>query len=317
MRLGIRPFAHGLHDVGARCYAWIQPDGGWGWSNAGLVVDGDQSLLVDTLFDLKLTRAMLSVMRDAEPAATRTIDTLVNTHANPDHCNGNELVAEAEIIASEAAAEEMASQSPERLAALMHQAPGMGETGRFLVEAFSAFDFDGIRQTLPTMTFEGEYRMRVGDKPIFLKQFGPCHTTGDILVYVPDERLIFTGDILFIESHPILWAGPVANWIAACDHILELPLDIVVPGHGPITDKQGVRAVRDYLVYVREEAKTRFEAGLSVYDAAMDISLAAYDSWGDAERIVVNVATLYREFGSAEQPADPFELMAKIRRERG
>ena len=91
---------------------------------------------------------------------------------------------------------------------------------------------------------------------------------------------------------------------------------MVVPGHGPLTDKHGVRAVRDYLVYVREEAKTRFEAGLSVYDAAMDISLADFDSWGDAERIVVNVATLYREFGSTEQPGDPFALMAKIRRER-
>ncbi len=316
MRLGIRPFARGLHDVGDRCYAWIQPDGGWGWSNAGLVVDGDRSLLVDTLFDLKLTRAMLSGMRDAEPAATRRFDMLVNTHANPDHCNGNELVAEAEIIASRAASEEMAAQSPDRLAALMRQAPDMGETGRFLLEAFGAFDFEGIKQTLPTMTFEGEYRTRVGDKAILLKQFGPCHTTGDILVYVPDERLIFTGDILFIESHPILWAGPVTNWITACDHILELSLDMVVPGHGPLTDKHGVRAVRDYLVYVREEAKTRFEAGLSVYDAAMDISLADFDSWGDAERIVVNVATLYREFGSNEQPTDPFELMAKIRRER-
>ena len=316
MRLGIRPFAHGLHDVGDRCYAWIQPDGGWGWSNAGLVVDGDQSLLVDTLFDLKLTRAMLYGMRDAEPAATRTIDKLVNTHANPDHCNGNELVAEAEIIASRAAAEEMAAHSPAQHAALMRQAPDMGETGQFLLEAFSAFDFEGIKQTLPTVTFEGEFRTRVGDKAIVLKQFGPCHTSGDILVYVPDDRLIFTGDILFIESHPILWAGPVANWIAACDHILELSLDMVVPGHGPLTDKHGVQAVRDYLVYVREEAKTRFEAGLSVYDAAMDISLADFDSWGDAERIVVNVATLYREFGSTEQPADPFELMAKIRRER-
>ena len=316
MTLGIRPFRHGLHEVGARCYAWIQPDGGWGWSNAGLVVDGGKSLLVDTLFDLKLTRAMLSGMRDAEPVATRTFDKLVNTHANPDHCNGNELVSEAEIIASRAAAEEMAAQSPDRLVALMRQAPVMGETGRFLMEAFGDFDFQGLTQTLPTTTFEGEYKTRIGDKPVVLKQFGPCHTTGDIVVYVPDDRLVFTGDILFIEGHPVLWVGPVANWIGACDYLLELPVDVVVPGHGPVTGKRGVQAVRDYLVYVRNQAKTRYDAGLSVYDATMDISLTDFDSWGDAERIVVNVATLYREFGSTEQPGDPFELMAKIRRER-
>ena len=316
MTLGVRPFTHGLHELGSRCYAWIQPDGGWGWSNAGLIVDGDESLLVDTLFDLKLTRAMLAGMRDAEPVAARNVDKLVNTHANPDHCNGNELVAGAEIIASRAAADEMTAQSPERLAMLMGAAPGMGETGRFLIDAFGAFDFEGITQVLPTTTFEGHHRTRVGDKSIVLKQFGPCHTAGDILVYVPDDRLIFTGDILFIEGHPILWAGPVANWIAACDYMLGLPVEVVVPGHGPVTDKRGIQAVRDYLVYVRDEARIRFDAGLSVHDAAMDISLADFDSWGDAERIVVNVATLYREFGSAEQPGDPFALMARIRSER-
>jgi len=316
MTLGIRPFTHGLHDVGAGCYAWIQPDGGWGWSNAGLVVDGDQSLLVDTLFDLKLTRTMLAGMRDAEPVATRAFDKLVNTHANADHCNGNELVAEAEIIASKATADELAAESPDRLAVLMRQAPNMGETGEFLIEAFSAFDFEGITQTLPTTTFESDFETRVGDKRVVLKQVGPCHTTGDILAHVPDEALIYTGDILFIEGHPILWVGPVGNWIAACDYMLGLPVDVVVPGHGPITDKRGVRAMRDYLVYVRDEARSRFDAGLSIYDAAMDISLADYDSWGDAERIVVNVATLYREFGATEQPANPFELMARIRKAR-
>ena len=316
MTLGIRPFKHGLHDVGTRCYAWIQPDGGWGWSNAGLVVDGDESLLVDTLFDLKLTRAMLDGMRRAEAVAARRFDKLVNTHADPDHCNGNELVAEAEIIASRAAALQMAAEGPDRLVALMRQAPAMGETGRFLLEAFSAFDFEGITQTLPTTTFEGEYETHVGDKRVVLKQVGPCHSAGDILVHVPDDKLIFTGDIVFVGGHPIMWTGPAANWIAACDHILELPVEVVVPGHGPITDKRGVQAVRDYLVYVRDEARARFDAGLSVYDAAMDISLAGFDSWGEAERIVVNVATLYREFGSTEPSGDPIELMARIRSER-
>jgi len=319
MTLGVRPFTHGLHEIGAGCHAWIQPDGGWGWSNAGLVVDGEESLLVDTLFDLGLSRTMLAAMRDAEPLAAHDIDKLVNTHANPDHCNGNELVSGAEIIASRAAAEEMPAQSPEQLAMLMRQAPGMGEAGRFLIEVFGAFDFEGITQTLPTTTFEGEHRTRVGDKSIVLKQFGPCHSAGDVLVHVLDDRVVFTGDILFVEGHPVMWAGPVANWIAACDYMLALPVDVVVPGHGPVTDKRGVQAVRDYLVYVRDEARARFDAGMSAYDAALDISLADFDSWGDAERIVVNVATLYREFGARGQPREPgelFALMARIRGER-
>jgi glyoxylase-like metal-dependent hydrolase (beta-lactamase superfamily II) len=130
---------------------------------------------------------------------------------------------------------------------------------------------------------------------------------------------VFTGDILFVEGHPIVWAGPVQNWIDACDHILTLDAETIVPGHGPVTDARGVRAVRDYLDYVRREATKRHAAGMPVYEAALDISLADYDSWGDAERIVVNVAAVYRELDRDPGPFDPvaaFGLMARIRKAR-
>src|SRR6187401_240374 len=106
----------GLHDVADGCHAYLQPDGGWGWSNAGLVAGDGASLLVDTLFDLKLTADMLDAMRvvtDTSPIAT-----LVNTHANGDHCYGNQLVDQAEIIASSATAHEMAEVPPAMMAAL-------------------------------------------------------------------------------------------------------------------------------------------------------------------------------------------------------
>ena len=154
MNLSIRPFTHGLHDLGSGGYAWIQPDGGWGWSNAGLIVDGEESLLVDTLFDLKLTQEMLNAMSRAEPNATQSFNTLVNTHANGDHCNGNELVHGAEIISSVATAAELAEESPDRLATMMRSAPDLGEVGEFLQHCFGAFDFEGITPTLPTRTFE-------------------------------------------------------------------------------------------------------------------------------------------------------------------
>ncbi len=92
-------YTKGLHDLGNSVYAYLQPDGTWGWSNAGLITDGEATLLVDTLFDLKLTREMLDTMRRSVQAAAR-IDMVVNTHANGDHCYGNQLVADAQIIAS-------------------------------------------------------------------------------------------------------------------------------------------------------------------------------------------------------------------------
>lgn len=314
--LGTRPFERGLTDLGTGSYAWLQPDGGWGWSNAGLIVDGDRALLVDTLFDLPLTAEMLGAMRAAEPRAA--IGTVVNTHANGDHCNGNELVTGAEIIASKATAEELAAEPRGMMATLMSRTAEMGETGEFLEHCFSAFQFEGITPTHPTRTFEGRLDVTVGSKNVALRQVGPAHTRGDILVHVPEDRTVFTGDILFVEGHPIIWAGPIRNWIDACNYMLSLDVETVVPGHGPITDPRGVEAVRDYLTYVRDEARARYDAGMPIYEAALDISLADYDSWGDAERIVINVASLYREFGApgSQSVMELFGLMARIHKER-
>lgn len=301
----------GLHDLGNGLWTYLQPDGGWGLSNAGLVVDGDQSLLVDTLFDLELTGEMLAAMRDAVPAAA-AIDTLVNTHANGDHTFGNELVGGARIVASAACAGEMAEAGPERLAAMMAQAPQMGEVGEYLERIFGRFVFEGITLTPPTETFTGETELHVGDKRVVLIEAGPAHTRGDILVHVPGDRAVFTGDILFIEGHPIIWAGPVANWLRACDRILDMDVDTIVPGHGPLTDKAGVRALRGYLDYITREARRRYDAGMSAFEAACDIALDDYSSWGDAERIVVNVDSLYREFSGESEATDVATLFARM-----
>jgi glyoxylase-like metal-dependent hydrolase (beta-lactamase superfamily II) len=311
-------YTRGLHDLGDGLFAWLQPDGSWGFSNAGLVTDGDASLLVDTLFDLRLTRQMLDAMRAASPAAAR-IDVLVNTHANGDHCFGNELVEGARILASKACAEEMGLVTPATMHALLENADALGQAGAFFRHAFGAFDFAGIRLTPPTETFTGRTECQVGDRLVRLLEVGPAHTRGDVVVEVPSQRVVFSGDILFIDGHPILWEGPIGNWIGACDAIAAMRPEVVVPGHGPLTDLAGVQRVREYLVYIRDEARKRFDAGLPAREAARDISLADYASWGDAERIAVNVATLYREFGDPGPPPGPLELfgwMAELERDR-
>jgi len=140
-------YTRGLHDLGNSVYAYLQPEGSWGWSNAGLVVDGEASLLIDTLFDLKLTQEMLDTMRKSVPAAA-DIDMVVNTHANGDHCYGNQLVADAQIIASKNTAAEMAEVSPQHMAMLLKNAPQLGLIGAFVTHAFGAFDFEGITITL-------------------------------------------------------------------------------------------------------------------------------------------------------------------------
>ncbi len=308
-------YTRGLHDLGNSVYAYLQPDGTWGWSNAGIVVDGEASLLIDTLFDLKLTRDMLDTMRKSIPAAAH-IDMVVNTHANGDHCWGNELVAGAQIIASARTAEEMNTAiSPTMVATLLKRAPELGQLGEFLSHAFGSFDFDNITLTPPTKTFEDELILKVGDKEVHLIEVGPAHTLGDTLVHIPADRVVFTADILFIGGHPIIWAGPTSNWLRACDRILAMDVDTIVPGHGPITDKKGVVEVKGYLEYIYQEAEKRYEIGMSAQEAAKDIDLDRYETWTDGERIAVNVASIFRELkGDQSHPkmVDSFMSMAEL-----
>ncbi len=308
-------YRHGLHDLGGGALAWLQPKGDWGWSNAGFVRDGEASLLVDTLFDARLTGEMLAAIEDAVGIGPNDIEVLVNTHANGDHTFGNGLVANASIVASAASAAEMEEQTAASLAAMMRRAPEWGETGAYLRRIFGPFDFEGARPKAPTRTFSGFLSVKVGDKTVNLHEVGPAHTAGDVIAHAVEDGVVFSGDILFIDCTPILWAGPVANWLKACDLIAALNPRLIVPGHGPITDLAGVRRVQEYLRHIDREARIRYDAGLTALEAALDISLGGFADWGDAERIAVNVSTLYREYRGGPDPAgepSPFQMMATL-----
>jgi glyoxylase-like metal-dependent hydrolase (beta-lactamase superfamily II) len=299
----------GLVEVADGVHAYLQPDGGWGWSNAGLAVGAEDSLLIDTLFDLRLTSDMLDAMSPLTD--TRPIRTLVNTHANGDHCFGNQLVTGAEVIASAASAAEMAELPPELLAVLV--TADLGETtNAYLRDAFGPFTFSGIEVPHATRTFSHHLDLeRVGLRAELI-EVGPAHTRGDVLVHLPDQRVMFSGDILFIGGTPIIWAGPVSNWIAACERILAADCAAIVPGHGPLTDRDGVQAVADYLAYIAAEATARFEAGMDAEDAARDIELGSYRDWLDWERVAINVDAIYRELDPARPATDAATLFRRM-----
>jgi glyoxylase-like metal-dependent hydrolase (beta-lactamase superfamily II) len=280
----------------------LQPDGGWGWSKTGLVAGTGESLLVDTCFDLDLTGEMLAAYGPLLAGAP--LSTVFNTHANADPV-GNQLVPDGvRIIATAAAGEEMNQTDLERLEGLK-RAPGA--TGEYAREIFGPFDFTPVVATPPTETFGGETRLEVGGREVLLYELGPAHTPGDAVAWVPDFQVAYVGDILFIGGTPIIRAGPVENWIRACDRLLELPARAYVPGHGPITDRAGVIKARDYLVFVREAASSRFAMGMTIQEATADIDkhLGEFAALGARERLAQNVANIY---GFLDPDADPLPI---------
>jgi glyoxylase-like metal-dependent hydrolase (beta-lactamase superfamily II) len=201
------------------------------------------------------------------------------------------------------------------MASLVAQAPQMGELGAFFLRCFGAFDFDGIETVLPDETFNGELELRVGDRAVRLIEGGPAHTRGDTMALLPSERVLFAGDLLFNGGHPIVWAGPASNWIAACDRILAMDVDVIVPGHGPVTDKSAVRELKAYFEYLYAQAEVLHRDGLTPLEAARSLALDRWAEWGERERLAVNLASIFRELEGSTEPGNPlaaFQEMAAL-----
>ena len=308
-------FATGLAQLSDKVFAYLQPDGGLGLSNAGLVGSKRDALLVDTLFDLPHTRRMLD---EIARKVTADIGRVVNTHHNGDHCWGNQLVTGAEIIGHRRCAELMASLPP----AALQQVKVLPDTvpaARALREGLEPFDFTGIELTPPTTFVPDEgMKLEVDGVALELIYVGPAHTAGDVIVHLPEEGVVFSGDVIFRLCAPIGWEGTFARWIAALERIAALGAHTIVPGHGPICDPEAALELRDYLVYVRAESERHFNTGASVEEAAMRIDLGPYADWLESERIVFSVDRAYRELRGEpyDQPLDFGGLMviaAKVR----
>jgi len=303
----------GVHEIAEGVSAWLTPNGGWGESNAALISGHGASLLVDTLWDLPRTAAMLDAFRPRLEAAP--IAQLVNTHSDGDHCFGNQLAGAGQIIATKAAAREMKRHGPRDMKRLRNMIrlfralsyaplPHRGDwrvAAEYLEGMIRPFDFSKIRPALPGTTFTGKLQVDVGGRTVQLIEVGPAHTMGDLVVHLPDNRILMAGDIVFLGCTPVVWEGSARNWIRACQRILELPVDRVVPGHGPLTDLAGVDAVRKYWQFLRAAVKQHFDRGRSPYEAALRIARSdefrkqPFAEWDGRERILINVHVIYRK----------------------
>jgi glyoxylase-like metal-dependent hydrolase (beta-lactamase superfamily II) len=297
-------FAGGLGEVGREVWAWVQPNGGWGEANAGLIAGARSCLLVDTLWDEHLAREMIAGM--AAALGHRPLRFVFNTHSDGDHWWGNRVIPDAtEIITTAASRATMEHDvSPRELARLARVAriaarvPGpLQPLSRYMNRMFSPFDFDGVRARFPDRTFSGEAQLQLGDREVRLIEVGPAHTPGDAIAHVPDAGVVFAADVLFAGSTPVMWFGPLEGWIAALDTLLGLEAEVYVPGHGPPGGRAIVEEMRDYMSWLGDTVRAEHARGHSPLEAARAaVAAPEFGRWRDwvaPERILITISTIH------------------------
>jgi glyoxylase-like metal-dependent hydrolase (beta-lactamase superfamily II) len=305
-----------FYSIGEDVWACVQPDRGFGWSNAAFVNRGG-GLLIDTFFDLKHTRDLLD---ECVSVADRMPARAINTHHNGDHTWGNQLLTGSEIIGTERCAEAMKTDQTLQMirAAAAGDPEELSPGARKLMEDVKDFDFTGVEITPPNRTFTGELELNLDGLECRIIEVGPAHSPGDAVVWLPELKILIAGDIVFNKCTPVGWAGTFNNWDNALELIQSLSPRVVVPGHGPVCTWQDVAELREYFKLVRSESGRHFDSGSSVLEACKQIELGRFRAWTQPERLVFNVNRAYRELQGTpwDEPVDVVGLpddMVKLR----
>jgi cyclase len=279
-----------VEEVADGVFAYIQPDGTWWLNNTGFLTGSTGVVCIDTCATEARTRAFLEAVDRSVGPGRRT---LVNTHHHGDHTNGNCLLPFAAIIGQERCRSTMA------------------ETGIMRPDGvFDPVDWGTLELAAPFVTFERRLNLYVDDLLVELHHFGTAaHTTNDVVAWIPEHRVLFTGDLVFNGGTPFVLMGSVAGTLIVLDRLMEFGAEVLVPGHGPPCGPEVMDTVGEYVRFVQETAEQTAGAGLTPLEAARQIDLGPFASLTDPERIVGNLHRAYAECAGA-RPGDRIDTGA-------
>jgi len=264
-----------LTDLGGGIYAYLQPDWTWMLNNAGFIVGRDAVTVIDTCGTEPRTARYLSAIRGVSDKPLRT---LINTHHHGDHTYGNHLLLPAATIVGH----ELCRTEIQRV--------GLG-----IKPLFPNVEWGHIEIAPPFLTFSDRINVYVDDLKVELIYVGPAHTKGDVVAWIPERKLLFTGDIVFNDCTPFVAEGCIEHFYDALAVLRGLDAETVVPGHGRIGDPTMFDKVEGYLRFLQAAAEDSFGQGLPPLEAARQLDLGQYKPWPDSERIVGNLARAYSE----------------------
>lgn len=270
-----------LIEVAPDVYAYVQDDGSWWINNAGFVVGHDGVILIDTCSTEHRTRGLLDAVRSVTDAPIRLV---VNTHHHGDHTYGNFLTAPAAIVAHSRCRVEAARSGIKRYE-----------------ETFVQPDWGHLVLSTPTVTFEERLDLWADDIKVELHHtVGPAHTTGDVVAWLPTERVLFTGDLVFHGGTPFVLMGSVPGSLRAIDMLRAFDAAVVVPGHGPVCGPEVFDVIERYLLMVQGVAEQALTRNQTPIEAARAVDLGEFADLGDSERLVGNLHRAMAEMGGQQ-----------------
>lgn len=238
--------ADGLIKISDRVYSYAgiksgSPHNQFG-ANAGIVVGDNGLLVVDTLTSAKEAAKFLA---DIRKISQKPIKYVVNTHYHLDHAFGNCVFADlGAVIISHANCRRQVQQIEDKA---LETAKSFGMDDAAL---------EGTRIVIPDMAFEKSMALDLGDCIVQLVHAGQdSHTAGSIFVKIPEQKVVFAGDILFTDFHPYIAEGDLEGWSKALDQLLSFDAGKIIPGHGPLSSAKDIKEMQAYLTAFDLQAK--------------------------------------------------------------
>lgn len=279
-----------MKEVAGGVHAYVQPDGSWFLNNTGIIVGPDTVLMVDQTSTEDRGRALVDAVDRV--GGGKPVQALVNTHHHGDHTFGNFLMpAGTSIIAHERC----------RLETQL--------TGTGITALFQGPEWGGLRVRPAMVTFHDRLTLWSGDRRVDLVHFGgPAHTTNDVVAHLPDEDVLFTGDLVFHGGTPFALQGSVTGWLEVLDRVADLGADVLVPGHGPVCDGTVIDEVCSYLGFVLATAQDARDSGITPLQAALDTDLGEFADLSDPERLVGNLHRAFHDLAHPDERGAPLDL---------
>ncbi|MBF6297099.1 MBL fold metallo-hydrolase [Nocardia amamiensis] len=276
-------------------YAYTHSRGGWCVSNAGVLVGPDGAVVIDTLATEGRTRALVEFVDGLGAGPARTI---VNTHHHGDHNFGNHLFGPTAVVIGH-----------DRIR------PEMVETGLALTKLWPDVDWGDVRVTLPGITFGDKLTLHVGERRVELIHLGPAaHTSNDVVAWLPEERVLFAGDLVMSGAAPFCLMGSVSGSIAAVRRLAALGAETVVAGHGPVTGPEIFDQTLRYLRWVQDLAAEGRTLGLTPLAIALEADHGEFAELVDQERLVGNLYRADAELsgGPLGEPLDVLSIFDEM-----